>query len=110
MNKHKAIKPSSPFLSKIAKLILSPLSNAIKIAAKIPRIATKSFFVLSICPFMVLVWFVMLLTSSLRFFYGLILAFHSVDLKLHFLSNIYCFFIKILDSSIKATTKGTFFA
>ncbi|MGL2766775.1 hypothetical protein ACQJ8M_03620 [Helicobacter pylori] len=44
MNKHKAIKPSSPFLSKIAKLILSPLSNAIKIAAKIPRIATKSFF------------------------------------------------------------------
>ncbi|WP_162982494.1 hypothetical protein KVE41_06315 [Helicobacter pylori] len=50
MNKHKAIKPSSPFLSKIAKLILSPLSNAIKIAAKIPRIATKSLFVLSIYP------------------------------------------------------------
>ncbi|WP_367700340.1 hypothetical protein [Helicobacter pylori] len=66
MNKHKAIKPSNPFLSKIAKLILSPLSNAIKIAAKIPRIATKSLFVLSICPFMVLVWFVMLLISSLR--------------------------------------------
>ncbi|GAA7453925.1 hypothetical protein ckin116_08800 [Helicobacter pylori] len=66
MNKHKAIKPSSPFLSKIAKLILSPLSNAIKIAAKIPRIATKSLFVLSIYPFMVLVWFVMLLISSLR--------------------------------------------
>ncbi|KHL76731.1 hypothetical protein EWZ68_06915 [Helicobacter pylori] len=59
MNKYKAIKPSSPFLSKIAKLILSPLSNAIKIAAKIPRIATKSLFVLSIYPFMVLVWFVM---------------------------------------------------
>ncbi|MCQ2773315.1 hypothetical protein JT235_00935 [Helicobacter pylori] len=67
MNKHKAIKPSSLFLSKIAKLILSPLSNAIKIAAKIPRIATKSLFVLSIYPFMVLVWFVMLLISSLRF-------------------------------------------
>ncbi|WQU00742.1 hypothetical protein KVD54_06060 [Helicobacter pylori] len=109
MNKHKAIKPSSPFLSKIAKLILSPLSNAIKIAAKIPRIATKSFFVLSICPFMVLVWFVMLLISSLRFFMASSWL-YSVDLKLHFLSNIYCFFIKILDSSIKATTKGTFFA
>ncbi|WP_231175775.1 hypothetical protein [Helicobacter pylori] len=66
MNKHKAIKPSSPFLSKIAKLILSPLSNAIKIAVKIPRIATKSLFVLSICLFMVLVWFVMPLISSLR--------------------------------------------
>ncbi|MGN8366369.1 hypothetical protein [Helicobacter pylori] len=87
MNKHKAIKPSSPFLSKIAKLILSPLSNAIKIAAKIPRIATKSLFVLSICLFMVLVWFVMLLISSLR-----LLGFVALKIKDHRLTIIIRFY------------------
>ncbi len=43
MNKHKVIKPSSPFLSKIAKLILSPLKRH-KDSSKDPKNSNKISF------------------------------------------------------------------
>ncbi len=50
MNKHKAIKPSSHFLSKIAKLILSPLKRH-KDSSKDPKNSNKISFCVVNLPF-----------------------------------------------------------
>ncbi len=44
MNKHKAIKPSSPFLSKIAKLIFKPAIKRHKDNSKDPKNSNKISF------------------------------------------------------------------